>query len=187
MDDTFMNNIFAHALRQSFFERLFDGIGGIILCLLVIVWLVFLFIALEGFADAAEKKGYNRKFYWWICFITGFIGYLLVIALPTISKEEQEQTRLETARQNKMRTEHENYLAQQEKERAVSEYRAKMERQQKIDEYWAQHTEEKEALLNKQAQAKEKLKKLSPLATDEKQILKKLIDDIDTELTRERE
>ena len=182
-----MNDIFAHAFRQSFFERLFDGIGGIILCLLVIVWLVFLFIALEGFAEAAEKKGYNRKFYWWICFFTSFIGFLLVIALPTISKEEQEQARLEAEREERMRAEHKAYLEQQEKERTVLEFRRKEEQQRKIDEYWMQHADEKEALLNKQTQAKEKLKKLNPLATEERQILKKLIDDIDTELTRERE
>ena len=174
-------------MYDTFFERLFDSIWGIIVCLLIFIFLIFLFIALDDFANIAEKKGYSRKRYWWICFITGFIGFLLVIALPPISKEEQEQNRLETERKNRMEAEREAYLEQLDKERAVFAYREKMERQRKIDEYWSQHADEKNALLDKQTQAKEKLKKLNPLATEEKRVLKKLIDDIETELTKDRE
>lgn len=34
------------------------------------------------FAEVAKVKGYRESKYFWICFWLGFIGYLLVIALP---------------------------------------------------------------------------------------------------------
>jgi hypothetical protein len=34
------------------------------------------------FAEAADAKGYHESKYFWLCFWLGFIGYLLVIALP---------------------------------------------------------------------------------------------------------
>lgn len=34
------------------------------------------------FAEAAEAKGHREPKYFWLCFWLGFIGYLLVIALP---------------------------------------------------------------------------------------------------------
>lgn len=44
------------------------------------IWLAW-YIA-KQFAGAAEQKGYYQSKYFWICFLLGFIGYLLVIALP---------------------------------------------------------------------------------------------------------
>ena len=43
------------------------------------------FIA-KWFSEAAEDKGYDDRKCFWICFWLGFIGYLLVIALPDRGK-----------------------------------------------------------------------------------------------------
>ena len=51
----------------------------IILCVLVFVQY---YIAKE-FYFVAVAKGYETKKYFWICFLLGMVGYLLVIALPT--------------------------------------------------------------------------------------------------------
>lgn len=47
--------------------------------------LINYFIARE-FENAAIDKGYSEKKYFWICFLLGLPGYLLVIALPDSSK-----------------------------------------------------------------------------------------------------
>lgn len=36
----------------------------------------------DEFYQAAQAKGFSSKKYFWITFLLGFIGYLLVIALP---------------------------------------------------------------------------------------------------------
>ena len=46
----------------------------------VAVWILWL-VAKE-FYVAAKAKGYYEKKYFWICFLLGVIGYLLVVALP---------------------------------------------------------------------------------------------------------
>lgn len=56
---------------------------SVFLCLIllaVVIW-IWWYVA-KQFEEAAQKKGYNDKKYFWICFLLTFAGYLLVIALP---------------------------------------------------------------------------------------------------------
>lgn len=55
----------------------------VIVYLLLLAFIVALdyFIA-KWFCEAAQEKGYHDKKYFWICFLLGAIGYLLIIALP---------------------------------------------------------------------------------------------------------
>ena len=50
--------------------------------LIAIVYLILDYYIAKWFSEAAEAKGYHDSKYFWICFFLGFIGYLLVIALP---------------------------------------------------------------------------------------------------------
>lgn len=50
--------------------------------LIAIVYLILDYYIAKCFSEAAEVKGYRDSKYFWICFFFGFIGYLLVIALP---------------------------------------------------------------------------------------------------------
>lgn len=50
--------------------------------LIAIVYLILDYYIAKWFSEAAEAKGYRDSKYFWICFFFGFIGYLLVIALP---------------------------------------------------------------------------------------------------------
>ena len=58
--------------------------GSIVLLSLIfcifITWLNS-YIA-EQFYEAAEAKGYHSRKYFWLSFLFGCVGYLLVIALP---------------------------------------------------------------------------------------------------------
>lgn len=61
--------------------------GEVIALLLVIIAIIAFLIWLDWyvakqFFGAAQAKGYNERKYLWICFWLGFVGYLLVIALP---------------------------------------------------------------------------------------------------------
>ena len=58
----------------------------LIVCALVI-WL-FWYIA-KQFEEAAQKKGHTRKKYFWLCFLLGAVGYLLVVALPDRGNTQQ--------------------------------------------------------------------------------------------------
>lgn len=55
----------------------------IIVYLIVLALLILLdwYIA-KQFEEAAQKKGHAQKKYFWMCFLLGAVGYLLVIALP---------------------------------------------------------------------------------------------------------
>lgn len=53
-------------------------LGVIAVCVLVI-WLNW--IIANEFFNVAKSKGYSENKYLWYCFLFGFIGYLLVIAL----------------------------------------------------------------------------------------------------------
>lgn len=44
------------------------------------LWVAY-FMAKE-FYRVAKDKGYPQKKYFWVCFLLGIVGYLLVIALP---------------------------------------------------------------------------------------------------------
>ena len=46
------------------------------------VGLIINIIASCEFRDIAAEKGFDGKKYFWYCFWLGFIGYLMVIALP---------------------------------------------------------------------------------------------------------
>lgn len=50
--------------------------------LIAIVYLILDYYIAKWFSEAAGAKGYHDSKYFWICFFFGFIGYLLVIALP---------------------------------------------------------------------------------------------------------
>ena len=57
-----------------FFISLIVSVSLLLLCLRC-------FIALEFF-EISIKKGFTGSKYFWYCFIFGWIGYLMVIALP---------------------------------------------------------------------------------------------------------
>lgn len=48
------------------------------------IWVAW-YIALQ-FQVAAKDKGYIEKKYFWLCFLLGMVGYLLVVALPDRGK-----------------------------------------------------------------------------------------------------
>ena len=50
--------------------------------LIATVYLILDYYIAKLFSEAAEAKGCHDSKYFWICFFFGFIGYLLVIALP---------------------------------------------------------------------------------------------------------
>lgn len=55
-----------------------------IAALALFIWVLYL-VARE-FYRAACSKGFGEKKYFWLPFLLGFVGYLLVIALPDHSK-----------------------------------------------------------------------------------------------------
>lgn len=54
----------------------------IVYILIATVYLILDYYIAKWFSEAAEAKRYHDSKYFWICFFLGFIGYLLVIALP---------------------------------------------------------------------------------------------------------
>lgn len=56
--------------------------------------LVLAYFYAKWFYEVAEKKGHHDKKYFWICFWFGFIGFLLVIALPDRGNGQMEITDL---------------------------------------------------------------------------------------------
>ncbi len=78
---------------------------------------------------------------------------------------------------------------QRQKEEAAQKVKKEQEEQEKkarFNAYWKEHAAEKEALLKKKAEAEEKLKGLSSLATEERKAIQNLIRAIEVELTKER-
>ena len=53
---------------------------GYLIGIAVAIWIDW-YIA-KQFQEVAKAKGYHASKYFWICFWLGFVGYLLVIALP---------------------------------------------------------------------------------------------------------
>ena len=49
----------------------------------IVVLMVSALLA-ASFADVAREKGHDESRYFWLCFLFGIPGYLLVIALPDI-------------------------------------------------------------------------------------------------------
>lgn len=97
--------------------------------------------------------------------------------------EEQEKVAAET--RQKEREEREKQW-KKEQERRERERTAEQSRKQRIEEYWAAHSEEKQALVAKKAEAEMKLKQLGALAGEEKKTIQEIIRKIDFELTRDR-
>lgn len=63
---------------------------------LVLVYLIVLVVAIwigwyiaKQFEEVAQKKGHTQKKYFWMCFLLGAVGYLLVIALPDRGNTQQ--------------------------------------------------------------------------------------------------
>lgn len=66
----------------------------LVLLILIGVLVLWWYIAKE-FARIAEMKGYTDKRYFWWTFWLGLIGILMVVALPTISKNETNMSSFE--------------------------------------------------------------------------------------------
>ena len=47
-----------------------------------LIGLVIHIVFCSKFAGIAEEKGHTRSAYFWICFVFGTIGYIMVAALP---------------------------------------------------------------------------------------------------------
>lgn len=58
-----------------------------LLLIAIIIWVLW-YIA-KCFSEAANAKGHYSKKYFWLCFLLGFVGYLLVIALPDRGEAKQ--------------------------------------------------------------------------------------------------
>lgn len=58
-----------------------------LIILAIAIWIDW--YAAKQFEEVAQKKGHNQKKYFWICFLLGAIGYLLVIALPDRGNTQQ--------------------------------------------------------------------------------------------------
>jgi hypothetical protein len=58
---------------------------GLLVFLIIVGSILFiaLIVYISGkFADIAEMKGHDRMDYFWPCLLLGFIGWMMVIALP---------------------------------------------------------------------------------------------------------
>lgn len=58
------------------------------------IFAVFIVVLIDAviagfFYEAAKEKGYPHMKYFWLCFLTSFAGYLLVIALPDRGNTQQ--------------------------------------------------------------------------------------------------
>lgn len=64
---------------------------GVFICLLVaVICFTLAYYIAKWFYEVAEEKGYHNKKYFWICFWLGWIGYLLVVALPDRGNQKNE-------------------------------------------------------------------------------------------------
>lgn len=50
--------------------------------LIAAAFIVLDYFIAKWFFEAAEEKGYHNKKYFWICFWLGWVGWVLVCALP---------------------------------------------------------------------------------------------------------
>lgn len=70
-----------------------------IIILLIFGLTISLFAAWE-FENIAKMKGHPEKKYFWWCFLVGFVGYSMVIALPDRSAQKTaaaERTKISEA------------------------------------------------------------------------------------------
>ena len=68
-------------------EGLLYYVGAVVL--LLIVFILINSLIAGCFYDVAKEKGFSRKCYFWIPFFFGFIGYILVLALPDRGNSQQ--------------------------------------------------------------------------------------------------
>lgn len=62
-----------------------------IVYLLVIAFVIVLdYFISKWFYEVVKEKGYHDTKYFWICFLLGAVGYLLVVALPDRGKQKNE-------------------------------------------------------------------------------------------------
>lgn len=62
-----------------------------IVYLLVVAFVIVLdYYISKWFCEVAEEKGYPDTKYFWICFLLGSVGYLLVVAMPDRGKQKNE-------------------------------------------------------------------------------------------------
>ena len=59
--------------------------------IILAVWLVINWLISEEFYTVACNKGFEERKYFLYCFLFGIVGYLLVIALPTLDDEEKSK------------------------------------------------------------------------------------------------
>lgn len=58
------------------------GLAIIIYLVALMIIIVVHCLVVGEFANIAEEKGFERRRYWHFCFWLGFVGFLIVIALP---------------------------------------------------------------------------------------------------------
>lgn len=72
---------------------------SLLVCLLMLF--IYWFSAYE-FRDIAELKGYDGGKYFWWCFLTGVIGWAMVIALPDRKSKDLTVGSKESVAENKV-------------------------------------------------------------------------------------
>ncbi len=65
--------------------------GVIILVIGVSISLILMSIFPLEFADVARRKGYDSSKYFWLTLLFGWVGYILVLALPDKNASEQRE------------------------------------------------------------------------------------------------
>ena len=56
----------------------------------VLAWLAISFIIAVEFEEIAAMKGHRSRRYFWLPFLFGVAGYLMVVALPTRPVDEED-------------------------------------------------------------------------------------------------
>ena len=132
-----------------------------------------------------------------IWLLIGYIGSWSIYAFAEILESVKETNRTlkiglkqdvmaEETREAEEKHAREEAERKAEEQRGEAERRAAQERNARVDAYWAAHTEEKQALLAKKAEAEQALAKMGGFSGEQKQKLQSLISSIDAELTKDR-
>ena len=69
---------------------------GLVIFIYIIILAVVLVInhyIANQFYNNAVLKGHNERKYYWICFLLGLVGYLLVISLPDLLARPMRESR----------------------------------------------------------------------------------------------
>jgi len=168
--------------------------------LIIVVFLCIQALLANFMKEVAYAKGYDDNAHAFaMCFWLGIYGCLYVIALPDLKAQKAQEEIAEVlkiAYGKELHANKEQFEAQQlEAERLAKEKEAEELRRQEAEKkayeesvsaYWAEHVEEKEALLKKKELAAEKINELGDFATKEREELQRLIVAIEEELTKDR-